>query len=239
MRILLLNTRLRPLLDTGRDSDLPVEILTAQSLRAMVSTLTQNTNFAVLISGKDDMERLIEVRKLGFAGPVLILTEGADARQRTALLQAGADDVVEIPAAAIEIEARLRAIMRRMQGFQENVVSVGSMSFFLDGRHPQVEGRTIALSGREYDVLRELVLNQQRVLSRRAIYDALYALRPDPPYEKIIEVYLCRLRAKLAPEGLEIMPKIQHFSGRGYRLTLPHTERIKPRDPAEALESAA
>ena len=159
-----------------------------------------------------------KLRHAGFRAPIIALMEGDSIDTPTVLLDAGADDVLPLPRPPHEIRARINAVSRRLHGLNTSELRMGPLEIFLDGRHPQVAGVPVAMSGREYQILRHLALNHGKVVTRAALHDALYALDPMPPFDKIINVYICRMRAKLEAVMPEAGPMIETVNGRGYRL---------------------
>lgn len=224
MRALIYNPDDAPVF-SGPASRLELEAVSAQALRAGAERLAQNSQLPLLLVATETEARALaallrELRQAGFGGPLLVLGKGSGAALRADLLYAGADDVLERPVDPRELEARVSAISRRQHGVLSDSVSLGELVFYLDGRHPEVSGQEVRLSSREYDILRHLVLNAGRVVSKSAIYDALYALCAMPPFEKIIDVYICRLRAKIA-KASQGGSYIATVPGRGYSLRKP------------------
>lgn len=179
-----------------------------------------------------DLALLRSLRGGGFTGAILVLTP---ANTATAFLNAGADDVMMIPADPVELLARLSAVSRRSHGIPSESVQLNDLRIYLDGRHPEFGGQVLQLSAREYQILRYLALNVDRVVTKAAIYDALYALCAMPPFDKIIDVYICRLRRKFGKLTAEGSRFIQTVPGRGYRLTAPAAGLLK----AELLKGSS
>ncbi|MCB5410847.1 response regulator transcription factor [Pseudogemmobacter faecipullorum] len=197
---------------------IPVE---RAALEASATRLARNDQLPVFLAGPADSAMLRQLRSLGFTGPVLVLMPGVSALQTADLIYAGADDVLALPVAGCELMARVAAVSRRLHGVSAGALTVGALEFYLDGRHPRLHGEEIRLSAREYDIMRHLMLNAQRVVAKEAIYDALYALCALPPFDKIIDVYICRLRAKMTRIRPGCGAYIETVPGRGYRMTVP------------------
>ena len=221
MRALIYNPTGLPTL-AGAAERLQIEQVSGPALEAAAARLARNGQLPLLLAGGGGalVPVVRRLRASGFGGPLLVLAPAEAASIRVELLNAGADDVVTAPVDPVELEARIAAILRREHGILGETVEIGTLVFHLDGRHPQLAGREMRLSAREYDILRHLVLNVERVVSKTSIYDALYALSAEPPFEKIIDVYICRLRAKIALAGLGA-PAIITVAGRGYSLRRP------------------
>jgi two-component system cell cycle response regulator CtrA len=79
----------------------------------------------------------------------------------------------------------------------------------------------VFLSGREHAVFRQLALNASRVVSKAAIYDAVYGMAEDQPFDKVIDVYICKIRKKIASVAGGGHSYIETVHGRGYKLSSP------------------
>jgi two-component system cell cycle response regulator CtrA len=135
------------------------------------------------------------------------------------LLDRGADEVLVAPIKAIELKARVNAILRRSHGHASDAVKVGNIVAYFDGRDPEVAGTRMRLSQREHAVFKQLALNASKVVPKSAIYDAVYGISEMPPFEKVIDVYICKIRKKLdaaTPGGGRY---IETVPGRGYRFS--------------------
>ena len=144
--------------------------------------------------------------------PVLILTARDTVDDRIQGLDAGADDYLIKPFDMGELSARLRALLRRANGYSSPQLEVAGIS--LDPATHQViyQGNTIDLSAREFTVLQTLMLAAGRVLSRSQLEESLYAWGNEVE-SNAIEVYIHHLRRKLAAE------LIVTVRGVGYMLT--------------------
>ena len=130
--------------------------------------------------------------------PVLVLTSRDALEDRVRGLDLGADDYVVKPVAIAELAARLRALIRRSQGAASGVLHVGDISLDMSARSVHFRGAAVELSAREFDVLREFMLNAGRVLTREQLESKLYEW--DRAVESnAIEVYVHHLRRKLEP----------------------------------------
>lgn len=217
-----------PLFSAEFPNDLDLEAVSEAALKAVAAHLGQSSLLPlVLVSERDiaaDLSLLRGLREAGFGGAILVLTPMPAA---TDFLNAGADDVMLIPADPVELRARLAAVERRSHGIRSEAVQLGDLRVYLDGRHPEFRGQIVQLSAREYQILRYLALNVERVVTKAAIYDALYALCAMPPFDKIIDVYICRLRGKFGKLTDQGNRFIQTVPGRGYRLTAPALGALK------------
>ncbi len=130
----------------------------------------------------------------------------------------GADDFITKPFDKAELLARMQAVVRRSKGFSQPTLRVGPLVLNLDSREVTVDGRTVHLTGKEYAILELLVLRKGMVLTKEAFLNHLYG-GMDEPEMKIIDVFVCKLRKKLAQAGGESL--IGTVWGRGYMIREP------------------
>ena len=148
------------------------------------------------LSGMDVLKR---ARAQGKDLPVLILTAYSAVENRVAGLDAGADDYLTKPFDLTELQARLRALLRRSKGYADAVIRQGELS--LDpARHTVVfAGEAVDLSAREFKILHSLLLNAGRVMSKAQLEEQLYGWG-DEIASNTIEVFVHHLRRKLDPQ---------------------------------------
>ena len=157
------------------------------------------------------MEVLARARAVRNAVPVLILTARDTVPDRIAGLDAGADDYLVKPFDLGELQARLRALIRRGQRQAEPLLAHGALRLDPAGRSVSWEGKPVELSAREYAVLHTLLLNAGRVLSKAQLEEKLYAFDAEVE-SNTIEVHVSHLRKKLGASVIETE------RGLGYRL---------------------
>ena len=145
------------------------------------------------------MEVLARARAARNAVPVLILTARDTVPDRIAGLDAGADDYLVKPFDLGELQARLRALLRRAGNQAEPVLSHGELRLDPAARSVTREGRPVELSAREFAVLHALLLNAGRVLSKAQLEEKLYGWGEEIE-SNAVEVFVHHLRRKLAPE---------------------------------------
>lgn len=155
---------------------------------------------------------LREMRSRGDRTPVLVLTARNRTDERIAGLDAGADDYLGKPFELAEVEARLRALVRRSQG-ADDVVQVGQLQLERQARRVRVHGLELTLPAREYEVLAELLTPPGRTVSKIDLSDKLSELE-DALADNALEAFISRLRKKLAGSGASI----RTLRGLGYRL---------------------
>jgi two-component system cell cycle response regulator CtrA len=179
---------------------------------------------AILIGESEDMRRQIQVaRAAGCVNPIIVIRDFRNAQDTSELLNIGADDVIVSPIKGTELLSRTNSIIRRLYGHAGESVIVGELTAYFDGRDPIVSGSQIKLSKREYSVFQHLALNSNRVISKDAIYDAIYGTSVDQPFDKVIDVYICKLRKKFATASESGWQYIETVHGRGYKLSSPQS----------------
>ena len=173
----------------------------------------------------DGYEVLRRMRQARIETPTLILSglDGLDDKIRG--LGVGADDYLTKPFDKRELIARIQAIVRRSKGHSQSIIQTGKLKVNLDARTVEVDGQPLHLTGKEYGILELLSLRKGTTLTKEMFLNHLYG-GMDEPELKIIDVFVCKLRKKLAAAtGGENY--IETVWGRGYML----------RDPDSAAES--
>ncbi|MBN9562974.1 MAG: response regulator transcription factor [Alphaproteobacteria bacterium] len=175
-----------------------------------------------------DMEGYEVVRRMRAARietPVLIVSGLSRPQAKVKGLGMGADDFITKPFDKAELLARMQAVVRRSKGFSQPTLRVGSLVLNLDSRDVTVEGQPVHLTGKEYAILELLVLRKGMVLTKEAFLNHLYG-GMDEPEMKIIDVFVCKLRKKLAQAGGENL--IGTVWGRGYMIREPNERAVMP-----------
>lgn len=162
------------------------------------------------LSGLDVLKRL---RSRGSSTPVLILTAADSVEQRVRGLDLGADDFMAKPFALTELEARIRALVRRGMGAASSTMKLGSLSYEQVSRQAWVADQPVELSARELALLEILLQRNSRLVSKEQIVEHLCGWGEEVSHNAI-EVYVHRLRKKL--EGGNI--RIATVRGLGYSL---------------------
>lgn len=181
-----------------------------------------------------DMEGFEVVRRMRAARvetPVLILSGLSRPGAKVKALSTGADDYIAKPFDQAELLARMQAVVRRSKGYSQPTLRVGSLHLNLDSREVRVGGQEVHLTGKEYSILELLVLRKGMVLTKEAFLNHLYG-GMDEPEMKIIDVFICKLRKKLAQAGASSL--IGTVWGRGYMIREP----AETPAPAPALAPA-
>ena len=186
-----------------------------------------------------DMEGYEVVRRLRAARietPVLILSGLNRPQAKVRGFGMGADDYITKPFDQTELVARIQAIVRRAKGFSQPTLSIGPLTLNLGSREVMVDGRNVHLTGKEYAVLELLTLRKGIVLTKEAFLNHLYG-GMDEPEVKIIDVFICKLRKKLAHAGAADL--IGTVWGRGYVLRDPATAGTLATMPMQAARAVA
>lgn len=158
------------------------------------------------------LSALREARARGDRTPVLVLTARNRTDERIAGLDAGADDYLGKPFDLAEVEARLRALVRRTQGTDDRF-EIGALALDRKARRFSVGPESLELPAREFEVLWELMTPPGRVVSKRTLSDKLSSF-DEALGDNALEAFISRLRKKLAGSGAGI----RTLRGLGYVL---------------------
>lgn len=169
------------------------------------------------VDGFEVLKRLREARR---PIPVLIMTARDELDDRLRGLNLGADDYLAKPFHPAELEARMRAIVRRTDGRANAQIKIGKLEVDTSDREVRVEGARLKLSPRDYSVLEILAVNAGKVVNKERLVGAISSWERDFSAGSL-EVYVHRLRQALAGTGVEIVT----HRGFGYLLR----ERPTPR----------
>jgi DNA-binding response OmpR family regulator len=165
---------------------------------------------------RDGLDVISELRAEGKRIPVLILTARDGIDDRVEGLDRGADDYLLKPFAMKELAARLRALLRRPGGPLGSTIDIGNISLDTNTRQIKVDGRVIAISGRELDALELLMRRADQVVPKRLFEDSVYGLSGEIT-PNTIEALVSRLRRRLEMIGARV--SIHTLRGIGYLLT--------------------
>lgn len=163
----------------------------------------------------DGLTVLRHVRAVRPQLPVLVLTALDDLESRVAGLNAGADDYMTKPFDFPELEARVRALLRRANpGLAPSELGFAALSFEREARRARVGGEAIELSPREWTLLEQLLLSRDKVITKDQIAQAWAGDGSELGAGNATEVYIHRLRRKLEGSGVAI----RTVRGLGYLL---------------------
>jgi two-component system cell cycle response regulator CtrA len=174
-----------------------------------------------------DMSGFEVLRKLRVSKvntPILILTGLAALEDKIKGLGFGADDYMTKPFHKDELVARIHAVVRRSQGHAESVISMGDLCVKLDSKTVEINGARLHVTGKEYQMLELLALRKGTTLSKEMFLNQLYG-GMDEPEMKIIDVFICKLRKKLASASGG-KNYIETVWGRGYVMREPAEDAV-------------
>jgi len=164
-----------------------------------------------------DVLKYLRVSKV--STPVLILSGTSSVDSKVQSLGIGADDYMTKPFHKDELVARVHAIIRRSKGHSQSVIQVGKLRINLDTKTVDVDGNRLHLTGKEYQILEVLALRKGTTLTKEMFLNHLYG-GLDEPELKIIDVFICKVRKKLAL-ATNNENYIETVWGRGYVLRDP------------------
>ncbi|MXS84520.1 DNA-binding response regulator [Nitrosomonas sp. HPC101] len=169
------------------------------------------------LPGQSGLDIIKTLRQGGSLLPILILTARSSWQDKVQGLETGADDYLTKPFQMEELQARLKALLRRATGISQALLECGPIVLDMTAQQVAVNGENIELTSFEYRLLEELVRHQGEVLSKYTLADALYPHNEDRD-SNVLEVMIGRLRRKLDPDGT--LKPIETLRGRGYRFVL-------------------
>jgi two-component system, OmpR family, response regulator len=157
-------------------------------------------NLALLDLGLPDgdgIELIADLRRAGFIAPILVISARASVEDRVAALDKGADDYLVKPFSQIELLARCRAMLRRLESRMANEIVVGALAFDTTTGAVRIAGETISMAPRERSVLDLLLRSAGRVVPKERIETALSEFG-DEISTNAVELAISRLRKRLA-----------------------------------------
>ena len=189
-------------------------------LQALAQWTAQPPDAVVLdlsLPGMDGLDVLAQARRQGLRTPVLVLTARGTVGDRVLGLNAGADDYLAKPFDLEELEARLRALARRVAPGQDAApapaVQIGSIRYDRDGGAIYQGGVPMELTPRELALMHALLARPGHAVAKERLFEQVFPGEAEVRYEAI-EVVAYRLRRKLAGTGLELVT----LRGLGYLL---------------------
>jgi two-component system cell cycle response regulator CtrA len=167
--------------------------------------------------------RLLRVSKV--KTPILTLSGIAGIDDKVRALGVGADDYMTKPFHRDELVARIHAIVRRSKGHAQSVIHTGDLVLDLHSKRVEVNGVRVHLTYKEYQMLELLCLRKGTTLTKEMFLNHLYG-GMDEPEIKIIDVFMCKLRKKLA-KASNGMDYIETVWGRGYVLREAFEDEVR------------
>ena len=178
----------------------------------------------------DGYEVLRRLRAARVTTPILILSGLTELDHKIKGLGFGADDYLTKPFDKRELVARIQAIVRRSKGHSDSVIRTGRLTVNLDTRMVEIDSHPLHLTGKEYGILELLSLRKGPTLTKEMFLNHLYG-GMDEPELKIIDVFVCKLRKKLA-NASNGENYIETVWGRGYVLRDPQGDEQPQRAQA-------
>lgn len=182
---------------------------------ARLALLDQHYQACVLDLGlprRDGLDVLRGLRARGDGTPVLILTARDRGEDKVGGLDAGADDYLTKPFDLAELQARLRALIRRAAGAPAPVLRHGDIALDPAGRRVTRDGQAVPLSAREYALLHDLLAHRGRIRSRAELEESLYAWGEETE-SNTVEVYIHHLRKKLGADLIRTVRGLGYIVG--------------------------
>ncbi len=179
-------------------------------------SLANSYGYNLVLSSLDKatIQILKKLRAKSINTPLIAVTVEGDSNFRSDVLNAGADDVLSMPISGTELSARMGAVIRRAQGHSSSEIKVGPLYLDLKRSLATVNGKTLTVTKKEYSILELLALRKGSILSKETFLNHMYT-GLDEPEIKIVDVFICRLRKKIAQLGGGDN-FIQTVWGRGY-----------------------
>ena len=220
IRLLLIedNSRLRDILtecvhDAGWRLD---SVDTAAAARSAAASAEYNLALLDLgLPDADGIALIADLRRTGFVAPILVISARASVEDRVAALDNGADDYLVKPFNQIELLARCRALLRRLESRMANEIVVGSLAFDTTTGAVSIAGETISMAPRERSVLDLLLRSAGRVVPKERIETALSEFGGEIS-TNAVELAISRLRKRLA--NFEPGVAFETIRGVGYML---------------------
>lgn len=168
----------------------------------------------LLLPGLNGYAVCEKLRAEGVRAPILVLSAKSGDYDQIDLLDLGADDFLTKPASIALIAARLRALIRRGAALASNEIVLGELRYDLATRVAMVGHRHVALTSREDQLLRRLLLANVGYVSRQELLDDVWGADSQVDGSNV-DIYIRRLRTKLAPV------EVANVRGLGYRISVP------------------
>lgn len=170
----------------------------------------------LMLPGKDGYDVCKEIRRTSNV-PIIMLTAKETELERVLGLELGADDYMTKPFSPLELVARIKAVLRRASGQEqqdENEYKVGNIHLQVDTREVRVNDQLVELTRKEFDLLHIFMQNVGKVMTREVLLQKVWGYE----YEgetRTVDVHIRHLRRKLGPEGES---RIETIHGVGYKL---------------------
>lgn len=171
----------------------------------------------LMLPNRDGISLIAELRRHKFNAPILVITARSEIDDKVSLLDLGADDYLVKPFDLRELEARLRALIRRTGGQTSSNLKVGNLELDLAGLNASVAGKALELGRREFRLLEILVTNVGKVVPKERLMNQLFNF-DEAVSVNALELHISRLRKKLEAADVEIGT----VRGVGYVVRVPN-----------------
>ncbi len=169
----------------------------------------------IMMPGLDGIEVLKKLRTKGITTPALFLTAKTEVSHRVIGLDAGADDYLAKPFSTEELLARVRAMLRRKDFFTSDLIRFNSITLNRSTYELSGENNTVALSGKEFQIMEILMLNPKTIISTEQLMVKVWGWNTEVN-TSVVWVHISNLRKKL--DSLNVSVQIKFIRGVGYML---------------------
>ena len=220
------DTRIQEMVRNGlKEDEIAVEVATTAE-QAMQKIIQPDANFEaflldIVLPGLSGVDLCQWLRDQGYKQPIIMLTAMGSVEDKVKGLGAGADDYLAKPFQMTELRARIRALFRQRNGYPREVLTVFDLRLDPNTRQVYRGDQELALSAKETALLEYFMKNQERVVTRAMIANAVWDTETNQ-YTNVIDVFINHLRKRLHQEGKPDL--IHNVRGKGFRLSLPGTE---------------
>ncbi len=181
--------------------------------------LTENYDLIlldVMLPGKNGFDILKYLRQEKIKTPVIMLTAKSEIDDKLNGLEHGADDYITKPFAMRELMARIKAVLKRTNNIEDtNCLEYGDLVLDLKNAKLKCKDNEIQISGKELELLEQLLLNKNQILSKESLIERIWGYESDAEYNSV-EVYITFIRRKL--KLIESKVNIKAVRGIGYKL---------------------
>ena len=181
--------------------------------------LTENYDLIlldVMLPGKNGFDILKYLRQEKIKTPVIMLTAKSEIDDKLNGLEHGADDYITKPFAMRELMARIKAVLKRTNNIEDtNCLEYGDILLDLKNAKLKCKDNEIQISGKELELLEQLLLNKNHILSKEGLIERIWGYESDAEYNSV-EVYITFIRRKL--KLIESKVNIKAVRGIGYKL---------------------
>jgi DNA-binding response OmpR family regulator len=207
-----------------RDSAFRVDVVNngVEGLERAANLVYQLIELDLMLPGLDGLEICRRLRSQAIMVPILMLTAKTSEFDRVLGLELGADDYLTKPFSIMELQARVKAILRRVDLSSQRaaidgdeIIASDSLIIDVDGRSVSIDGRAIELTAKEFDLLLHFARHPGRVYSRGQLLDQIWGYSHSG-YEHTVNTHINRLRKKIEA-GPDAAQYIETVWGVGYR----------------------